>query len=223
MNKCRPLEIREIARLLEVCRADKSWLGERDALTILLLTLRGLRAGEPGVIKRAWFLRPRMGKDGKPKREFTIARKDTKKEHGNCRVVLPEPVWDLAVKVASHRVRKGRRGGESPALIRGRTGRALGRKGVWKRIKVRCNEAGVDPWKVGAHSFRHKYGRMLKTREAEAVALELFHRHMSGDDLAQYGLRHSNARTTKVYLDKPTEAEAGEVGVVLMARKLGYG
>lgn len=218
MQKCRPLAPEEIRRLLAACRADGSWKGERDGLLIALMAIRGLRASEVVAIQRRQVLAP----GGIARASFVLPRARTKQEHGNCLVILPGGLGELVERVARRRMRKGR-GGESPALFRSRSGRALRRGDVWRIVKARCLEAGVDPRRVGPHSFRRSLGRALNSEEGEATAKRLLGIRVEGLVLAQRALRHSNSKTTRIYLEDATEEQAADVAAFLMARELGIG
>lgn len=217
MQKCRPLAPEEIRRLLDACRADSSWKGERDLLLIALMAIRGLRASEVVAIAKRYV----RDRNGVARASFVLPKYYTKQEHGNCLVVLPRGLRDLAERVARRRMRKGR-GFESPALFRSRRGCALGRKDVWRIVKDRCAEAGVDPQRVGPHSFRRSLGRALNSEEGEAAAERLLGIRVEGLVLAQRALRHSNAKITRIYLEDATEEQAAEVAAAMLAHELGF-
>lgn len=75
----------------------------------------------------------------------------------------------------------------SGAVFRTRTGRALGRKEIWAKMKSLCADAGVEPGKVFPHNLRHLFARVFYAAQKDIAKLA---------DL----LGHSSIETTRIYL-----------------------
>ncbi len=173
----RYLGTEDIARLIDFCGSDPR--GLRDRAAIELLYASGGRASEIADLRLpAW--RPAAGivrLFGKGSKERTV------------------PLSEASIRVVEDWLRLGRpklRRPDSPDhLLLSRTGRALGREGLWRIVRTRAVAAGLAR-SVSPHVLRHSFATHLVAGGADLRSVQEL-------------LGHASIDTTQIYTHLETE------------------
>jgi integrase/recombinase XerD len=190
------LEAEDVARVLEVTRADRSAMGRRDYAILMLLARYGLRAGEVTALRledldwRHDRLRINHAKTG-----------------AHSELPLLSDVGDAIVRYLQHgRPQVTCR----EVFIRGRAPyRALhSGSSLHSPIRRRLEMAGItQPGRKGPHTFRHTRAVTLIRAAVPAKQIGDILGHRSADSTAVY-LKLATADLRAICLEIPTEVTA---------------
>jgi integrase len=191
----RGVERDEVRALLEVCTADPSTAGRRDAAVVAILYASGLRRAELCGLDLADFdqsgclLMVRAGKGRQDRRVF-LARGACELVRAwiKARGVLPGPLfWPVS---AGGEVRAARLGGESVHYI----------------LKKRQREAGVEG--ITPHDFRRGYVSGLLAAGVDVFTVQKMAGHADAVTTARYDRRGEEGRRAAAgLLEIPTGCE----------------
>jgi integrase/recombinase XerD len=190
------LQAEDVARVLEVTRADRSAMGRRDYAILMLLARYGLRAGEVTALRledldwRHDRLRINHAKTG-----------------AHSELPLLSDVGDAIVRYLQHgRPQVTCR----QVFIRGRAPyRALhSGSSLYAPIRRRLEMAGItQPGKKGPHTFRHTRAVTLIRAAVPAKQIGDILGHRSADSTAVY-LKLATSDLRAICLEIPTEVTA---------------
>jgi integrase/recombinase XerD len=190
------LQAEDVARVLEVTRADHSAIGRRDYAILMLLARYGLRAGEVAALRledldwRHDRLRIHHAKTG-----------------AHSELPLRSDVGDAIVSYLRH----GRPQVTCRELfIRGRAPYRPLRSGssLYTSVRHRLETAGITPpGKKGPHTFRHARAVTLLRGAISAKQIGDILGHRSADSISVY-LKLATSDLRAVGLEIPTEVTA---------------
>lgn len=197
MNTARTLSMWELRAILAACDRDKRWFGRRDKAMISTFALTGARAGA-GVSLNAGQL---VGADGIARGGFVVAREYIKRKVHSEEFAIPEALKPLLEQAMADGKEHWRGHGPRAAFV-SRRGLRLRREDVTRRLKARCQEAGIDPTHVSAHSLRHMSVDFADSPEckAEGVASGALPDGIENIEVARLFAGHKNRASTYSYV-----------------------
>jgi site-specific recombinase XerD len=168
----------DLSALLDACKG-RDFRCRRDEMVIRLLVDCGLRVSElVGIDVEDVDLDAEA---------VTVTGKG-----GRVRSVYPAPKTGLALD-RYLRARRGHRYASNPGLLLGERGR-LTTDGVRERLKVRAEQAGLDPATVHPHRFRHTWAHDWRLNGGDPEDLKRLAGWRSDAMLARYGASAANQR-----------------------------